>query len=325
MNWTKDARIAVVCGGTSREASVSRMSGREVAAALHAHYHDVSLLELEPDIAQVLRRRQIDVVFPAVHGSPGEDGTLQGLLETMQIPFVGSGVAASVLAMNKPLAKMIFRSRGIPVAADVVVDRNGQNGGRARALMSRLGPNLVVKPATQGSALGITLTQDESTLREALELAFEFDARVLVEQYVPGTEVTVGILDLATPQALPPVAIQTPPDSWYDYVHRYVVGLSQHIVPAPIPSSRGRYIEQMALAAHLALGCRDLSRADFIVPRRGRPVLLEVNTLPGMTPTSLYPDAARAGGHAFQDLVRILVEQALHRSVRRPVAAQMVR
>ena len=320
MDQSSDAIVAVVCGGTSAEAEVSRRSARGVADALRASFPQTLILELDGDIFDQLALNRVDVVFPVLHGPPGEDGTFQGFLETIGIPYVGSGVAASARAMDKIVAKHLFRDAGLPVARDAVVRRGPVRIDVVDGLFERLGPRVVVKPARQGSSLGVGFASDPATLEQALEAAFAFDDRVLVEERIHGKEVTVGLVDRFGLVAMPAIEIRTPPGSWYDFEHRYTRGLSEHVIPAEIAESQYRRVREIARKAHLALGCRDLSRVDFVVPPGGDPVLLEVNTLPGMTPTSLYPDAARASGIDFETLIAHLVQRALDR---RPISREL--
>jgi D-alanine-D-alanine ligase len=305
--------VAVVCGGPSAEAEVSRVSGRCVAEALRAGYANVSLMELEEFVSAGFGERFTDVVFPAFHGPPGEDGTFQGFLEVLGMPYVGCGVAASACAMDKVIAKQLFRSRNLPVADDVVVYKSEGAAAGARRVLDALGRDVVIKPSSQGSALGVTFGKDIEDLTPAIEAAFRFDDRVLVERRIVGKETTVAVLQRDTTEALPVIEITTPPGSWYDYEHRYTPGLSDHIMPAPLPQEQYRRTQQVGVLAFESLGCRDLSRVDFVVPDEGEPILLEVNTMPGMTPTSLYPDAAREAGIPFEQLVALLVERAVAR------------
>lgn len=306
-------RIAVVCGGPSVECEVSRVSGREVFSALTKSFEDVHLVELDSDIDRALRRLAPDVVFPALHGPPGEDGTFQGMLEMMGIPYVGSGVKASAIAMDKIVAKQVFRAGGLPVAQDVVVMRaEGLAASVDRARRS-LGETVVIKPSSQGSALGVMFAHDEDSLRTGIESAFTFDSRVLVEEKITGKEVTVGILERNGLEAFPAIEIRTPEDTWYDYEHRYTPGQSEHIIPARLSDAQYARTMEVAKQAFLALGCRDLGRVDFVVPETGEPVVLEINTLPGMTPTSLYPDGACANGLSFVELMAYLVSRASSR------------
>jgi D-alanine-D-alanine ligase len=313
MSKTVEPTIGVICGGSSAEAEVSRVSACGVASALGATFSRVITLELDSTIGAALEREGVDVVFPVLHGPPGEDGTLQGFLEILGVPYVGSGVQASACAMDKVVAKQLFRAFGLPVARDMVVRRSEGASRAARRVHDELGSDVVVKPARQGSALGVQLEEQVADLEAALEGAFAYDERVLVEERVVGKEITVAILERDGTEALPVVEIRTPPDSWYDYEHRYTPGWSEHIVPAPLPEEQYRRTQEIGIRAHEALGCRDLSRADFVVPDEGEPIVLEVNTMPGMTPTSLYPDAAQAVGLTFEALVAYLIQRALAR------------
>jgi D-alanine-D-alanine ligase len=310
----RDLRIAVVCGGTSAEAEVSRVSGRGVADALRSTYPNVVALELDANIVASLSDFAPTVVFPVLHGPPGEDGTFQGFLETLGLPYVGSGVRASACAMDKVVAKRLFRDAELPLARDVVVQKRAGVTESTDHIVATLGLSVVVKPSNQGSALGVAFPKNHEELATALDSAFTFDEQVLVEELVNGKEITVGVLEHAgSPRALPVVEIRTPTGTWYDFQHRYTAGLSDHVIPADLPADVYKRTQEIAVGAHTALGCRDLSRADFVVSAKG-PILLEVNTLPGMTPTSLYPDAAKADGISFEQLVSLLVEQAASRS-----------
>ena len=309
-------RIAVLFGGKSKEAEVSRVSAREVAAALSGRGHDVRLIPADDGVVRALLELQPEVVFPALHGSPGEDGTVQGMLEMLGLPYVGSGVEASAFAMNKIIAKHAFRAAGLPVARDLVFDATDDAARACERIGQALGERVAVKPATQGSAIGVTLVRNANQLPEAMRLAQGFGGRVLVEEFIEGREITVAVLDLhgTESRALPVIEIRTPQDTWYDYQHRYTAGESEHLVPAPVPSEATQALQRIALGAHRALGCRDLSRADFVYSDATGPILLEVNTLPGMTPTSLFPDAARAVGLDFATLMGQLVESAIARA-----------
>jgi D-alanine-D-alanine ligase len=216
--------------------------------------------------------------------------------------------------MDKIVAKHLFRDAGLPVARDIVIQRAAGVGAGAEHVVKSLGTRVVVKPSRQGSALGVHFASGRSELEFALERAFAYDERVLVEECIEGREITVGILERPEPEALPVLEVRTPAGSWYDFDHRYTPGLSQHLVPAPLPAPQYERTQTLAIRAHTALGCRDLSRVDFVVPEVGEPTVLEVNTLPGMTPTSLYPDAARAAGWLFETLAAFLVERAWSRA-----------
>lgn len=309
-------RIVVIYGGDSREAEVSKMTANGVANAIRASFPEVEMVAMDAKLIHALQRLEPDVIYPAVHGSPGEDGTLQGLLEMLGMAYVGSGVVASACGMDKLLAKRVFRAIGLTVPDDVAILDPSDTRRAAQEALDQLGHEVAVKPATQGSALGVTLVRGNEDVQGAIDRAFEFDDRVLIERFVHGREITASVLDLygEKPASLPVIEIVTPKGTWYDYQHRYTPGLSEHIVPAQLPKSVLAEIERVACEAHAILGCRELSRADFIVDSDNRVYLLEVNTLPGMTPTSLYPDAASAAGLSFEELMRRLVTSAWQRA-----------
>ncbi len=322
MNPTKPIRIAVLGGGNSAEAEVSRSSARAVCTALEVHNDfAVHAVELDETVTQTLAQLEPHVVFPALHGPPGEDGTVQGMLEMLNLPYVGSTVQPSAFAMDKSVAKDLFRRAGLPVADDRVyaAEPSAQDRGAekiAHDIVQALGERVVIKPMQQGSALGVTPLPEGGDIVGAVAHAFDLGERILVEPFVVGREITVGVLDLAGQAALahPVIEITTATNEWYDYNNRYAEGGSAHVIPAPMADELRDHLQQMALLAHQCLGLRDLSRADFILPANNEPVLLEVNTLPGMTPTSLYPDGAQGLGLDFPQLLRALVESALYRA-----------
>ena len=312
-NLSRDARIAVLNGGQSAEADVSRSSARGVIQALQANYRHIESIELDADVATHLMAFKPDVVFPILHGPPGEDGTVQGFLEILGYPYVGSGVHASAFAMDKIVAKDVFRAAGLPIIPQCVVERRYGVAAAVETITRELGEYVVVKPARQGSALGVTLVENANQLHEGVEAAFKFDERLLVETRIDGREITVGVIDQQdATHAFPVIEIVTPDNSWYDFDHRYTVGWSEHQMPANLPAAQTTQLQEVAVRAHQSLGCRDLSRADFVVTPDAI-FLLEVNTLPGMTPTSLYPDGASGYGMDFPSLVSHLVERALRR------------
>ena len=302
-------RIGVVCGGASAEAAVSRNSAAAVTQALRESFRNVDVLELDSTLHGRLISVGYNVVFPVLHGPPGEDGTFQGYLEILGLSYVGSGVRASANAMHKPTAKLIYRERGLPIAPGLTADRNT----RAEQIVSALGEDLVVKPCGQGSALGVSFVRNMDDLRHALDQALSFGSQALIEKRIIGKEITCGVFEEETAVAFPVVEVTTPAGAWYDYEHRYTAGLSNHIIPARIPDRAAKRVQEVAIAAHEALECRDLSRSDFVVTDTGEVYLLETNTLPGMTATSLYPDAARAAGIEFPELVARLARNAWRR------------
>jgi D-alanine-D-alanine ligase len=310
-------RVAVLMGGPSAEAEVSRVSAREVAAALAEAGHDPELIELDRNTVTSLATLVPDVVFPALHGPPGEDGTVQGFLEILELPYVGSDVHGSATAMDKSLAKSVFRNVELPVAPDLVFGANTAPAEAEAIILGELGDRVVIKPLRQGSAIGVTLIANGGDLQEGLTNALALGDGILIEPYVLGREITVGVLDLhgSDMQALPVIEIRTASDEWYDYTNRYTQGRSEHIIPAPLGQALNDKLQAITMTAHQALGLRDLSRADFIVTDSEEIVLLEVNTMPGMTPTSLFPDGARAMGIDFPTLMDKLVTSAMARAL----------
>ncbi len=308
--------VAVLMGGDSAEAEVSRNSAAQVSAGLQSAGHRTELVELSTACAATLSALEPDVVFPALHGPPGEDGTVQGFLEIMGLPYVGSGVRGSALAMDKQIAKQVFRHNALPVAEGLVIQKGDDLEAANARILAELGPAVVIKPLNQGSAIGVTPLPNGGDIAGALATALAF-GDCLVEPFVMGREITVGVLernDKLEPH--PVIEIETGSNEWYDFTNRYTAGQSRHIMPAPLADELTEQLQQIALTAHQALGLRDLSRADFIVTETDEITLLEVNTLPGMTPTSLYPEGAAALGLDFPALVDHLARQAFARADR---------
>jgi len=294
------ARIAVLMGGRSAEREVSLVSGRECAAALRQEGFEVVEVDAGADLAQVLTRVRPDVAFNALHGRWGEDGCVQGILEWLQIPYTHSGVLASALAMDKTRAKQVFAAAGLPVARSMIVCREHV---RAAHPME---PPYVVKPNNEGSSVGVYIV-GEGANRPPL-LGDEMPEVVLVEEYVAGRELTTTVMGGRALTVTDIIA-----EGWYDYHAKYAPGGSRHVLPAELPAEIAEACLDYALRAHEALGCRGVSRADFRWDeRRGLEglTLLEINTQPGMTPTSLAPEQAAFRGHSFGALVRWMVEDA---------------
>jgi D-alanine-D-alanine ligase len=284
-------------------------------------------LELNEYLPESLRTGGYDVVFPAVHGAVGEDGCLQGLLELLELPYVGSGVLASALAMDKRQARVAFAATGLPVAKSIVAAR-GRDDARAAVKRARaeVGARLVVKPSTSGSAIGVSRFDEgasEDEIARGVEAAWELAEHALLEHFARGREITCGVLELGAARALPPTEIASPADAFYNYAAKYAPGRSLHTCPAPLGPELIRRVQSVSEQAHAALGCRDLSRVDFIVGDVGDPfaiTLLEVNTLPGFTATSLYPEAAAVAGTPLAKLVDAFVHQARARGTTRRAA-----
>lgn len=300
------SRVAVLKGGWSAERDVSLVSGRECAAALEKLGHTVKQIDVTRDLGKLVTdlTPKPDVVFNALHGRGGEDGTIQGVLEMLRVPYTHSGVLASAVAMDKPIAKQVFAAAGLPLAEGKVVTRAALLAGDVMARP------FVVKPINEGSSVSVFIVrpQDNSWPQAASGWPFE---EALVESYIPGREITVAVMG---DRALGVCEIQSKAGAFYDYESKYASGGSDHLVPAPIHPDAYRAALDIGLRAHQALGCRGVSRADLryddTAGEPGRMVLLEVNTQPGMTPTSLVPDIARYVGIDFIELVRWIVEHA---------------
>jgi D-alanine-D-alanine ligase len=298
-----DRHIAVLLGGLSSEREVSLVSGRECADALERLGAKVTRVDAGRDVAQVLAQAKPDVAFNALHGAWGEDGCVQGVLETLAIPYTHSGVLASALAMDKAKAKAVLAAAGVPVPGGGLYNRF--EAARAHVMA----PPYVVKPNAEGSSVGVFLVF-EGANRPPQELASEswtFGEEVMIEPYIAGKELAVAVLG---DKALTVTEI-VPTTGFYDYEAKYGEGGSRHVIPAPIPPAIAERAMRIAEAAHRALGCRGLTRSDFRYDDvKDVLVLLEVNTQPGMTPTSLAPEQAAHRGVGFDDLVRWIVEDA---------------
>ncbi len=301
-------KVALLYGGTSAERAVSVNSGKGAQAALQEAGFQVTMLDpaSREDLA-LLVNEPFDVAFLALHGKGGEDGTIQGMLELLGIPYTGSGVAASALAINKAKAKLVYTAADIPTPAflsyldSLEVD--------LEEISRRVGDHCVVKACFEGSSNGIYMVENRAQLKEALSDAFSLGQDVLVEQYVAGDEFTVAVVGNKDLEALPVIQI-VPSSEYYDYEAKYAPGGSQHLCPAPISDELSAQLQDLAVHAHKALGCAGLSRSDFVVDAQGNAWILETNTIPGMTATSLLPDAARAKGYSFAELARILIDLA---------------
>lgn len=299
-SWLKGKRVGVVFGGRSAEREISLLSGKAVLKALKKMGFNAVGIDAGSGLPEKLKSKKIDFVYNALHGPCGEDGTVQGMLEIMNIPYSGCGVLSSALAMDKEYSKRIFQSCGIPTPDFSIVEKGG-------ALPVISGFPLVIKPAAQGSAIGVSIAENKKELSSALKKAFKYSDKVIIERFVKGTEITIGILG---DKALPAVEI-VPENKFYDFDAKYTKGKSKHIIPPRLPSRVIKSAEKAALKAFKALGCRAVSRIDIIVDKRGKPWVLEANTIPGMTETSLLPDEARAAGMDFGALILEIVRYSV--------------
>ena len=301
--------VAVLMGGPSAEREVSLRSGAAVVQALQKSGFTVSTVEMAGTELEL--PVDVDVVFIALHGTFGEDGTLQRLLEERGVPYTFSGPAASALAFDKIAAKEAFVAAGVPTPKYAVIEE----AQRQLAALRHLRWPLVVKPARQGSSVGIAVVQQPTDLQNACLAAEAFDTRLLVEELVVGREFTVGVLG---EQALPVIEVRTN-HQFFDYAAKYTKGETEYLVPAPLADEARQRAQELAIQAHQCLGCRDLSRVDLMMDERGQFWVLEVNTVPGFTETSLVPKAARAAGTSFEELCGLLVRRAW---ARRPVECE---
>ncbi len=301
-----ETTVAVLMGGWSAEREVSLSSGKACAAALTRAGFKVIPVDVQRDtIVPVLQQLKPDVAFNALHGKWGEDGCCSAILETLQIPYTHSGVLASSLAMHKEKSKIVFRAAGVPVADSILVPLEEVAAGHPMA------PPYVVKPVNEGSSVGVHIVLETANgpARAVLEERHIFGSHAMVERFVPGKELTCAVIG---DTALGVIDIVSKSSSWYDYTAKYAPGGSQHILPAEIPQAIYRQAQELALRAHRALGCRGVSRSDFRYDEAGTGelILLEVNTQPGMTGTSLVPELAAHAGKNYEALVTWMVNDA---------------
>ncbi len=312
MSDASKPKVAVLKGGVSAEREISLVTGEQVEDALReAGFSVVSIDTGEPGFIDRIQDCGADVAFICLHGRFGEDGTIQGLLDLIGMPYVGSGVMASAVGMDKAMSKAVFGAHGLLTPRHVCVRRDEPVD--TTVLAGDIGGHCVVKPVREGSALGVTIVHGADELPAALEEAFRYDDDVLVEEFVEGVEVTVGVLGTREPHSLPTLEI-VPVNEFYDFDAKYTPGHSDHIIPARVSEKANTECERVAIEAHKALGCAGVSRVDVIVTPDDEIYVLEVNTIPGMTKTSLLPDAARAAGIEFPELCTLLVTGALEDS-----------
>jgi D-alanine-D-alanine ligase len=310
----RTAKVVVVMGGTSAEREISIRSGGGAMQALQALGYDTSSLDYDDRFVEAVRERKPDVVFNALHGPGGEDGHVQALLEYLAIPYTGSGLEASSLAMDKHLTKKLLAAEGLPTAAWDLFDLSG---GTLPLLPGSLDLPLVVKPRFEGSSAGVAIVRTHEQWTGAMLTASKGYSQILAEEYVDGREFTCAVLG---EEALPIVEIVANRSEFYSFESKYETGGSTHVVPAHVDDDLAARLQMLALSAHRLLGLRDYSRTDFIVSH-DRPYILEINSLPGLTPTSLFPDACASVGITFEALIDRLVGYALARGELRDAVA----
>jgi len=294
-----DKKVGVLLGGISAEREISLMTGAAVCEALRQRDYAVTSIEVDANSAWMTQAREMDVVFIALHGKFGEDGTVQGVLELLGVPYTGSGVLASALAMNKPMAKGIWQTHGLPTAAWQVIEKDG-------LWQLTLPYPVVVKPTGEGSSVGVSIARSLETFHSGLAEAFRYDPQALVETYIPGKEVTVGILGEKALGAMEVIA----KGEFHTYEVKYTTGREEFILPAPLPPPVYDRVLHVALEAHRVLGCSGYSRVDIRVNPQDEVFLLEVNSLPGLTPLSWLPRIAAHVGLSYEALVEAILQGA---------------
>jgi D-alanine-D-alanine ligase len=311
-------RVAVLKGGPSLERQVSLRSAARVEDALTRLGHDVVASDVDAGLVERLRESDADVAFVALHGRGGEDGTVQEILEIIGMPYTGSGVAACIRSMDKVLTKHLLVENGLPTPDFFAFNETAfRQVGAAEALPAieeRLGFPIVVKPAAQGSALGIRFARTPQDVPEALIAAFSYDDKVLLERYVDGRELAVGVLDQGGEvRALPVVEARPKEEYFFDFEARYEIGKTDFVCPADLPADVTNRVQEIAVAVYRVLGCYGFARVDMILSKDGEPQVLEGQAIPGLTETSLLPQAAEAAGLSFEQLIELIIEQALVR------------
>ncbi len=310
--------MGVLMGGCSSERAISLKSGQAVFKALRDLGCFVSPIELnstrEEEIDFLLRQARVDVVFIALHGKFGEDGQIQSLLQKLGIPYTGSDAKASQVAMNKGLTQMLLKEQEILVPNFIVLNKEDLKS--IDDLLSGFAPfPLMIKPISEGSSIGISMAKTQKQLKEAMDQSFRYGPEIMIEQYIGGKEMTAGILGR---EVLPLVEIKSIRD-FFDFTAKYQKGWTDYFVPAEISADLTKKIQTIALRVFEIIGCRDMARVDFIVDAQGNPFVLEINTIPGFTETSLLPKAAQVAGYSFSDLCLKIVQMAIQRLVKMSV------
>lgn len=307
--------VAVLAGGKSGEREISLISGKAVHDALESAGFNV--VQIDPadkkDLVKLIEG-SFDVAFLALHGKLGEDGTIQGMLEIIGLPYTGPNVWSSATAIDKAKTKTVYEKVGVPTPKSMLLLEPDQM--TVEDVVSEFGTTCVIKAATEGSALGVYLCNNEDQIAEALQEVFEIDDKVIIEALVDGEEYTVGVLGTQDPQALPVIQI-IPINDFYDFESKYAEGGSKHICPAPLSEELTQKAQEIALLAHQGLECEGVSRTDLLLDDQGNFWALETNTIPGMTPTSLLPDAAKSIGMDFTELCTALIADALEMASKR--------
>jgi D-alanine-D-alanine ligase len=300
------SRIAVLMGGLSAEREISLRSGQAVYQALVRRGYQVVAIDAAADVTEALQAQKIQMVFLALHGRGGEDGSMQGLLEVLHLPYTGSGIRASAVAMHKAVTKTLLAAHGIPVPPGVTVPASKP----LPACPASVKFPLVIKPVSEGSTIGVSIIRRASEWQSALRRAYAYDREALAERYIPGRELTVSVLD---GEALPAVEIRTK-RGFYDFTAKYTKGQSEYLCPAPLSPVIARRVKALSVRTYRILGCDGAARVDFRLTPAGRPYVLEVNTIPGMTEVSLLPMAAAKAGLEYDQLTERILGSAMRRA-----------
>jgi D-alanine-D-alanine ligase len=297
-----DKKIGVLMGGVSAERAVSLRSGNAIYTALLGLGYNAVPIDVGPDICYALTNERIELAFLALHGGYGENGSIQGMLEVLGIPYTGSGVLASALAMDKEASKKVFLYHGIPIPPFVALSKE------QKAKSKEFDLPWVVKPATEGSSVGVSIVKNNDDFEEAFEKALSYGSTVIIEKYIGGQEVQIGILN---EKVLGGVEVR-PSLEFYSYEAKYTAGLTEYVLPPEIDSKAYERSKKIALFSHMALGCSGATRVDLRLDKEGNPYVLEINTIPGMTETSLLPKIARLAGFDFPALIEEILRGTIH-------------
>ena len=309
-------KVLVLYGGMSSERTVSQRSGKAIANGLKKAGFTVKEFDFKGRMENVIDQFMPDVVFIALHGKFGEDGTVQGALELLGVPYTGSGVLASSVCMDKFFTKMIFREMGIPTPNFLSFEKSDLSGIPDFSDILKLlnARKVVIKPVDQGSTIGITIASTEEKFKEGINVAFSFSNRIIIEKFIEGKEITVSVIGNGESLKVLPIIEIVPENEFYDFESKYTPGMSHHIIPAHISKESYSEAERIAFRIYNAFKLRDFARIDFIVSDSGDVFALEINTIPGFTETSLLPDAAKAAGIDFPNLVKFIVNEAIKRA-----------
>ncbi|MDD5031820.1 MAG: D-alanine--D-alanine ligase [Patescibacteria group bacterium] len=309
----KKIKIALLAGGRGGEREISLKTGEQIYKALDKKKYQISRYDPKNNLGKFFSdalKKKFDLIFPALHGPFGEDGKLQGLLDILGIPYLFSGCLASALAMNKYKTKVIAGKEGIIMARDILIRKNEKHS--LDKIIKKLSLPIVVKPSELGSSVGMSIAKNKKELEEGIRTAFRYDREALLEKFIKGRELTVPVMGNNPPKALPVIEIIPKVSTWFDYRAKYEVGGSEEVCPAKIPARIKIEAQREAVAAYKAIGCKDLARVDFIWQKGSDKIyFLEINTIPGMTATSLVPKSAKAAGMTFSQFLDKLISQAV--------------